>query len=275
MTLSCQTRVLLLTVGVLALAGGFLLVQPAIPQPVEYHNFADQRPLLCIPHMLNVVSNLPFLLVGIAGLLFMASDRSRRPGIFLERVERGPYWVFFFGLSLTALGSAYYHADPTNARLVWDRLPLTVTFMALFTAVLAERVGWRLAGWLLGPLVVIGMSSVLYWDWTESLGAGDLRPYLLVQFLPLIVLPVLLLVFPARYTGTADLIASLTSYGIAKVLELLDGQIYTAVGIVSGHTMKHLVAGLGAAFILHMVWCRRPVERKQGATTTIQPTLAQ
>jgi hypothetical protein len=100
---------------------------------------------------------------------------------------------------------------------------------------------------------------VLYWHWTESMGAGDLRPYLIAQFLPLLALPCLLVGFPARYTGTGDLVACLACYVLAKLLESFDGQVYTQAGIVSGHTLKHLVAGLGAWFVLHMLQHRRPL----------------
>jgi hypothetical protein len=259
MTQMLRLRIALLAVVALLGIGGFLVLWPPIPQPLEYHNFADQRPLLGVPHCLNVLSNLPFLIVGVAGLIYMAGPWSARPGAFLQPAERRPYWVFFLGLALTGVGSAYYHADPTNARLTWDRLPLTVAFMALFTAVLAERITWRLADWLLGPLVLLGMASVIYWDWTERQGAGDLRPYLIVQFFPLAALPLLFLFLPARYTGTGDLIAALGCYVVAKVLELLDGQLYAQGGIVSGHTLKHLVAGAGSYFVLLMLQRRQPL----------------
>ncbi len=259
MTLSLRIRVGLLLLLTAVVVGGFLLFCPTWPQPQEYHNFADQRPLLGVPHCLNVLSNLPFLIVGVAGLVFMAGPWSRRPGTFLEPAERWPYWVFFLGLALTGIGSAYYHADPNNARLTWDRMPLTVAFMGLFTAVLAERISWRLADWLLGPLVALGIASVVYWHWTETQGAGDLRSYFVVQFFPLLALPLLLLFFPSRYTGTADLVAVLGCYLIAKILELLDGQVYTQGGIVSGHTLKHLVAGVGPYFVLHMLQHRQPI----------------
>jgi hypothetical protein len=269
-----MTRSLALAFGILAAGmAGFLLVWPAFPQPLAYHNFADQRPLLGVPHLLNVASNLPFLVVGGAGLVFMASRAARRPGAFVHSVERGPYWLFFIGLALTAFGSAYYHADPNNARLTWDRLPLTVTFMALFTAVLAERVSWRLAGWLLGPLVALGMASVVYWHWTESLGAGDLRYYLIVQFLPLVALPLLFLLFRPRYTGTGDLVAALGCYVLAKLLEALDGQVYAQGGLVSGHTLKHLVAGLGSYFVLLMLQRRRPLVAVEPIDSAVTPAL--
>jgi predicted membrane channel-forming protein YqfA (hemolysin III family) len=246
----------------IACIGGFYLYTSAWPQPQAYHDFADQRPLLGLPHMLNVLSNLPFLIVGVWGLAWMAKEafanNKRANAAFIEPVERWPYAVFFLGLVLTAFGSAYYHADPTNDRLMWDRIGLAITLMALFTAVLAERLDWRLAGWLLGPLVLLGVGSVIYWHFTEVQQAGDMRLYLVVQFFPLLCLPVLLLFFPPRCTGTADLTASLACYVVAKVLEIVDRQVYAQGGLVSGHTMKHLVAGLGAYFVLFMLQRRRP-----------------
>src|ERR1043165_7087697 len=232
MSIPFSVRVAFLVLFCQLCIGGFLLASAPLPQPPSYHNFADQRPLLGIPHMLNVVSNLPFLIVGLWGLIFMVSDKSRRPGIFLQPAERLPYFVYFVGLALTAIGSAYYHAHPTNDRLTWDRMPLAITFMALFTAVLAERLDWRFSTWLLGPLVALGIVSVVAWHFTETQEAGDMRFYLVVQFFPLIALPLLFVLFKPRYTGTADLVASLACYGIAKGLEILDARIYAQGGLV-------------------------------------------
>jgi hypothetical protein len=227
------------------------------PQPLAYHNFADQRPLLGVPHALNVLSNLPFIVVGVLGIAFLTSPRAGKA--FIAHVERWPYWMFFIGLVLTGIGSSYYHANPNNDTLVWDRAALATTLMALFTAVLAERLGTGWVRWALAPLVLLGIGSVLYWHHTEVEGAGDLRLYLAVQFYPLIVLPLVLWFFPPRYTHGGNLVASLLCYVLAKALEVLDRQVYTAAGLVSGHTLKHLVAALGAAFILLMLWQRRPL----------------
>lgn len=248
---------LLIALAVAAIGTLFALVGP-YPQPLWYHAFADQRTLWGVPHALNVLSNFPFVLFGLWGIAYLASDRSERPGAFVERTERIPYWVFFVGLALTGLGSGYYHADPGNAKLAWDRAPLTIAFMGLFVGVLAERVHVACARCLLWPLVLAGVASVVYWDWTERAGAGDLRPYFAVQFFPLIALVLLLTFYPARYTRTGDLVASLTCYVFAKALESLDGQIYDRAGFVSGHTLKHLVAGGSAAFVLLMLAKRRP-----------------
>ena len=238
--------------------GSYWFFTPPLAQPMAYHDFADQRPMVGVPHALNVLSNWPFVIVGVLGITFLGSERSRRPGTFLDPVERLPYWIFFIGLVLTGIGSAYYHANPTNETLTWDRMFLAVTFMALFTAMLAERVHIWCARYLLWPIVLLGAASVVYWQFTERMGAGDLRPYFAVQFFPLLMLPILLVFCPARYTGTADLLAMLLSYGLAKALELLDREVYTGSGFVSGHTLKHLVAGLAAGFVLLMLMRRRP-----------------
>lgn len=51
-----------------------------IPQPLSYHNFADTRRLLGIPRAFDVLSNLPFLIVGLLGMAF-----TLHPGSRLER----------------------------------------------------------------------------------------------------------------------------------------------------------------------------------------------
>jgi hypothetical protein len=254
---SVQLRVAMLALVSVAAIGGYWWYAGPTPQPQEYYDFADQRTVLKVPHALNVLSNLPFIVVGILGMAFLHSAQSHRPGVFVQEMERGPYWVYFIGLVLTGIGSSYFHANPCNQTLTWDRVGLAITFMALFTSILAERVHVACARWALWPLVLFGVGSVFYWDYTERVGAGDVRFYFIVQFFPLFILPVLLFFYPPRYTQGGDLLASLLCYGLAKALELLDKQVYTGAGFVSGHTLKHLVASLSAGFILLMLLHRQ------------------
>ena len=256
----------------LAIPVGILLFVPPYPQPLWYHEFADQRCIVCVPHALNVLSNLPFVLVGVWGLAFLASPRST--AAFREPAERWAYWVFFAGIALTGFGSAYYHWHPDNPRLLWDRLPLAVAFMAFFAAIIAERVDLRAGLWLLVPLALLGAGSVMYWHWTELEGRGDLRPYFLVQFYPLAAMPFLLLLFPARSTRAGDVWGVIAWYAGAKGLEALDGVIYSAGQVVSGHTLKHLVAAVGAYMVLFMLQHRRAVSTSSGGAAKTSPLSA-
>lgn len=256
---SAQFRIGLLGVATVAVIAVVFLAFEPFPQPSWYHQFADQRDMFRIPNAMNVISNLPFLIVGLGGLMFLASEQSQRAGIFLDPRERWPFWVYFTGLALTALGSAYYHAAPSNERLVWDRLPLMATFMGLFASVLAERISVQVGVWSLIPLMIAGMGSVIQWHLSEQASVGDMRFYLVMQFYPILVLLVLLAIFPPKYTGAGELLGSLAAYGIAKILEVLDKQIYAQGAYVSGHTLKHLIAGLGAYLILYMLQRRKPV----------------
>lgn len=234
-----------------------LFISP-IPQPEEYHDFADQRGFLGIPNFLDVVSNLPFLLVGGWALWrLLGPAQSRRP-LFLEDREKWP-WVFLFaGTLLTGFGSAYYHLAPSNETLFWDRLPMAIIAMSLVAAVISERIGVRTGLRWLAPLLLIGLFSVAYWAWTESREAGDLRWYGLVQFLPILILPVMILLFSPRYTRTGDYFAALGWYLLAKVAEALDETIYAMGQLVSGHTIKHLIAALALYWLYRMISQREP-----------------
>jgi hypothetical protein len=207
---------------------------------------------LGIPHCLNVISNLPFALVGLIGLTGLMSLAGSRigPVSLIDRRERWSYLVFFVGVGLTSVGSAYYHLAPGNERLVWDRLPMTLAFMSLFAAIISERVDVGLGLRTLTPLLILGAASVYYWRVTEMHGAGDLRVYGLVQFYPLLAIPLLLWAFQSRYTGAGYLGAALSFYVVAKIFELLDGVIYSQLVLMSGHTLKHLAAALAAYLIL-------------------------
>jgi hypothetical protein len=239
--------------GVTACAVAVAALAPRLAQDPRYHRFADTRGLLGVPNALDVLSNAGFAIVGLWGLLAV------RSATFVDRRERLPWLVLFAGVALTSAGSAWYHLHPTNASLVWDRLPMTLGFMGLFAALVGERVsvGWGVA--LLGPLVLLGAASVGYWTLTEARGAGDLRPYLLVQLYPLAAVPLLLSLFPARYTRGAELLVALAWYLAAKVVESHDAAIFDALRFVSGHTLKHLFATAGAAWLVRMLVVREPV----------------
>lgn len=242
---------LLFIAGLGIVSAVVLACLPPLPQAQEYHHFADDRTFLGVPNGLNVVSNLPFLIVGVWGVWSVSRIRV---GPFVDRVERWPWFGFFVGVDLTAFGSAYYHLHPDNDRLMWDRLPMSIAFMSLVAAVLAERIDIKLGTRLLLPLLAAGVASVLAWHWSERQGRGDLRPYYFVQFYPMLALPFLLLWLPPRYTKTSDLLLALGCYVVAKLCEHPgDAPIYELGHVVSGHTLKHLVAAAGAYWILRAI----------------------
>jgi hypothetical protein len=245
--------------AILALAAAATIVvaafPPAIAQPLDYHQFADTHAWLGVPNTWDVLSNLPFALVGLAGL---AAVLGRGAVGFSDPWDRWPYAVLFVGVTLTSMGSSYYHLAPDNARLVWDRLPMTVGFEALLAALIAERVHRGLARAAFVPMLAAGVLSVAYWYWSELQGTGDLRPYLVVQFGSLLLVAVILVLYPAPGSATGYLVAGLAAYGAAKGLEFLDRDIFNALGqSVSGHTLKHLAAAGGVACLVEMLRARQ------------------
>lgn len=251
-----------LLLAVAGMAAGTFALSP-MPQGAAAHLMVDSRSFLGIPNSFDVLSNLPFAAVGLLGLAATFGRGGASP--FLDRWERWPYAVLFIGVALVAAGSSYYHLAPDNSRLVWDRLPMSVAFTALLTAVLAERVGVGLGRRLLAPLLIAGIASVLYWYWTEMQGAGDLRPYVLVQFGSLSVIVLVLVLYPPRYQGTEYLIAGLTAYAAAKGFEVADRGIFELGGVMSGHTLKHLTAAAGVACLVSMLRMRARLAAAPGA----------
>ena len=231
-----KTRAIVLFACLAAIAAGVLLFVPPVHQDESYHLFADQRTILGIPNFWNVISNLGFLAIGLWGLRALGSRQA-----FGQQWERVAYGVLLAGVVLTAFGSAYYHLHPDSGTLVWDRLPMTLSFLSLFTTTIGERIDSRLGRMLLAPLLVMGVLSVVYWKAT-----GDLRPYGLVQFLPLLAIPAMLLWLPPRYTGSGWIWAMAGFYALAKVVELWDAPI-GAVVATGGHPWKHLFAAAAIA----------------------------
>ena len=237
-----------------------VLFLPPIPQDPAYHDFADRRRFLGIPNALNVLSNAPFVLVGALGWTFLLRQgRPRADGPLTEPWERSVFLILFAGIGLTGLGSAYYHLAPGNVTLFWDRLPMTIVFMSLMAVIIAERISLTAGRRLLPILLLAGAGSVVYWLVGELSGAGDLRLYGLVQFFPLVTIPLMLLLFPPRYTRGADLVGALACYALAKLFELLDAPIFAVGGVVSGHTLKHLASAVAMYWILRMVQTRQAI----------------
>ncbi len=211
-----------------------------IPQDPTYHNFADQRQIAGIDNFWNVISNLPFILIGtIAVLNLLDKGVSQYPSALFPC-----YLVFFIGIAGVGIGSAYYHLQPTNETLLWDRLPMTIGFMAFMAIITGEYISENMGSKLLIPLVLIGAATVIYWHITEQAGHGDLRPYGLIQFAPMLIIPMILMMYPARYTHSSYYWAILGAYFIAKIFEMLDHNIYNNFSL-SGHTIKHFWAAVG------------------------------
>lgn len=250
----------LLIGGCLLLIAGIYLSTGPISQPAAYHAFADARSLLGVANLLNVSTNAAFLLSGLAGLWHLRD--AGRAGVLRELLPA--YRLFFTGILLTAFGSGWYHLAPNNVTLVWDRLPMTLGFMSFFAIVIGEQVSQPAGRALLIPLIVTGILSVVYWHVTESAGAGDLRPYALVQFLPMLVIPVLLLAYPSAFDRIDFYWWMLALYVLSKLAEHFDAQVFAANGLISGHSLKHLLAGLSPFMFLFGVARRRPrVDNRQ------------
>lgn len=226
----------------LVVLGGAMLaalaVVPPVTQDPHYHAFADQRTLMNVPHFWNVVSNLPFVVIGALGLWR-----------FREATTR----VLFLGVFLTGIGSTYYHLAPDDGTLFWDRLPMTIGFMGLLAGAIGERTSATTGVAMLVPLLAVGLASLLIWRLT-----GDLRLYAWVQFFPCVALPILYWRYPT-FSGAHWLIIAAAIYFGAKALEYSDAWFYGAGQVISGHTLKHLAAAAacGALYVYFSV--RQPL----------------
>jgi hypothetical protein len=229
---------LLFLAGLAAVSLLALLAVPPIPQPQDYHLFADRQTLLGIPNFWNVVSNVFFVIVGALGL--------RVPGLSAK--------IFFLGVFLTGFSSSYYHWNPNDAGLFWDRLPMSVAFMAILANQIEERIDEKAGRLLLWPLVALGVISLLMWRQTD-----DLRLYGWVQFFPVVVLPMMFWLFPAKFTGTGYWYAGAALYIGAKLLEHFDATIQSALHVMSGHPLKHVVAAAACYAILLAFQMRKPI----------------
>jgi hypothetical protein len=231
---------------------------PPIPQYQSYHDFADQRSLnqlasplsfLKVSNALDVLSNIPFLIVGLHGLYLFLSPKTI---IFLTSFEKLGWIIFFLSVAFVCIGSSYYHLKPSNGTLVWDRLPMTVGFSSLLGLLIDERVNPVFGKSLFPFLLAAGFASCAYWYYRD-----DLRPYILVQFYPMFYIPMLLLISSPVYSHTLHYVYACILYTLAKASEIADKQIFRLTSnTISGHTLKHILAALAIAVILYMLKVR-------------------
>ncbi len=232
---------LLIMFGVLFIVGMFFI--SPIVQSEDYHLFSDTKSVFGIPNFWNVISNLLFVIIGICGIYIFRNHRE-------NNIE---YIILFAGIILIGIGSGYYHFSPNTQSLIWDRLPMTIVFMTLFSIIISEFISVKLGKVFLWPLLLIGLGSIWWWIYG---GMNDLRLYVLVQFYPVIAIPIILIFFKSKVTYGRIYWFLLAFYFLAKISEHYDQIIHNSLGIISGHTLKHLFSGLGLC-ILFIAYKRR------------------
>jgi len=213
---------------------------PPIAQDTNYHNFTDSFQLFNIPNFYNVISNIGFIILGVFGLIKTLPKNNKNNLLYF----------LIGGIFLTGIGSGYYHWNPNNITLVFDRLPMVIVFMTFFTFIISNYITPKNYKTYFSLLLGTGIISVLYWCYTESLDTGDLRPYALVQFLPMLLIPIILLLYKKRNNNSYYIFPVLVFYALAKLCEHFDKLIYTVLKEnISGHSIKHLFAAVAAYYI--------------------------
>ncbi|MES2206200.1 MAG: ceramidase domain-containing protein [Pseudomonadota bacterium] len=251
-----RTKIAKILIGIISFCFiSYLVVHKPIAQDISYHYFADARELFHIPNCLNTVSNVFFILVGVIGLIDLRRFTAERYLVSFKIA----YIILFLGSILVGFGSGYYHLYPNNNTLIWDRLPMTLTFMALFSIVVAEFVSLNLGKKMFWPVICLGAISVIYWAVTETYHVGDLRPYVIIQFLPMLVIPIILLAFQSTFTPIYGYWLLFLCYLLAKLTEHFDVGIYHFLGFISGHSVKHILAACGLLLLSLTYKCRRHI----------------
>jgi hypothetical protein len=246
-------HVALALAGVLLVYAAALVAFGPLPQDPAYHLFADLRTCLgAIPRAGDVLTNLAILAAGVYGLAV-------RPRMNVAPEERPAADLLILGTFLTAAGSAYFHWDPRNATLVWDRLPMMLVMPPVLVLVLADRVHPAFARRALVPFTAFALASVAWWSLSERLGMEDVRLYLMVRVLLAVAILALLVFRPARHTGSGWLYAALAGEAAMMTFERLDHQIFALTGgLASGHNLKHLTVGIALACVFAWLARRRP-----------------
>lgn len=227
-----------------------LLIIGPIPQNQEYHNFADTRSFFGIPNFWDVTTNLLFLVVGIWSWFYVSKNIS-------VSTFKAIAATLSLGFILLCFGSGYYHLSPNDFTLVFDRIPMAVIFMSFFSIFIHDYIDEKKASTAFYILIPLGILSVIYWYFTEVAGNGDLRLYILVQFFPIIAIPLILVLYQSAFKYVKEVIFIFLFFALAKMAEALDEEIFNFLKILSGHSLKHLLMAVSGIFIIHLLKVRK------------------
>jgi predicted membrane channel-forming protein YqfA (hemolysin III family) len=246
-----------------------MLLYGPIAQLPHYHDFADRRAFFGVPNAADVLSNLGFFIAGTWGLVWLWPAHRRQS---LSITSWAGYRLFLIALVLTAIGSGFYHLAPDNARLIWDRLPIALACAGLLAAVRADThaAGKYDVALFAGAAVL----SVAWWYVSEKIGLGDLRPYLLLQALPLVLIPLWQWIYRAPLGDRLSFSVAIVLYIAAKAAELHDHEIWAMTGQLSGHTLKHFLATFAAAVLTMRLLCREQIRTETKILPARQPAHA-
>jgi hypothetical protein len=226
------------------------LVFPITRTPA-FHHYADQRSCLGIPHIGDVLSNAPFVVVAVWA--------ARRAQTVIARLA-------CIAVAAIGVGSAAYHVAPADMTLAFDWGPIAIALMWMTAAVIEDRLGPRAGRIALAVGAVLAVGSVVAWiagggtggivvDGIESDGRrGSVTPYGAVQALGIALPALIALVAPGRIARVPLLVAVLL-FAVARLCAANDQQLLDAIGI-SGHSLKHVVASAAAACALGAITSR-------------------
>ncbi len=214
---------------------------PSIAQDQNYHNFADQRTLFGVKNALDTLSNLAFIIVGLFGLFNFYNNQY----IKISNSFSVLLTLFFISIILTGVASFYYHLNPNDFTLVFDRLALTLVFTFILAMLATVKISERSGFHTLAELIILAPLSVLIWNYN-----GNLTPYVVLQFGGIILI-ILTLLFSKTQKQSPCFTSLIILYGFAKVAEFYDGQIFNlSQNLISGHTLKHLIAALAVLIFI-------------------------
>ena len=125
---------------------------------------------------------------------------------------------------------------------------MAIAFMSLTVAILSDHLKIHVSLFLF-PAILSGVFSVLHWHQFD-----DLRFYAWVQFFPFFIIPAIMILFRSRFSHRFLLLSALVCYLPAKLAELADMELFSVSrGLISGHTLKHLLAAAGLYLLATML----------------------
>ncbi|XP_075672394.1 uncharacterized protein LOC142641920 isoform X2 [Castanea sativa] len=226
-----------------------MFATPKIPLSPKHHRYADMRNFLGVPNTLNVITNFPFLVVGVLGFVLCLQRN------FFNIILRGELWgwaLFYAGTAGVAFGSAYHHLKPDDNRVMWDTFPMMIAYSSLFSSFMVERMGEKIGLSSLFALLLFAFLSTAY-----GITYNDLRLCMTFQLIPSVAIPGMMYVFQPKYTHSRYWLFAAGIHVLAKFEGVADKKIYRANRyIISGHSLEHLCLAIVPVLLSIMLMYR-------------------
>ena len=123
---------------------------------------------------------------------------------------------------------------------------MSLGFASFIGVLIADRIDVQTSNWITPILIFFGFFSV----WEIYYGDRGTQNYVVLQVGSILFSLLVMSLRPSGRLPNGPFYIGLVPYVCAKLFEAADKGIYDILGVISGHSLKHVMATIGLASIV-------------------------